>query len=485
MVSIPSQPTTFEEFVQRVRRHRVTDVLDAVAVASVALTNAEFGHGPAPEFASSVQPWSLAAVAKAAVVSGNDHRDKVVTVGDLTDMCSLFVNVEDPILSTVPGADHLSSFLVRIAYEQFPSQLSVFEELARTEALLGDAAGRVEQSVINQAFWEAALGCSLVDFVGLGLLLNIGALCNAGYYDPGWLAQPNFRAVTAVLPRHLIERVAQRHFLASRGDFRRTAMQHRLQDRYLRRFEFNPLVVHPFIEQPDGRFVSPIPRYALTRATPTGLYYIGLKHGGKAFTDALGSVFEDYVGSHLALLAPEQLLHDVEYRRGHRTADWIVVLPRAVLVVEAKATPLSEAARLGGERLGPDLQRAPGKAIRQIERTAELIKSGHAALGVPRDRPIIGLVATLEPYFQCNSDLVWRRDAGAVPVLLASSRELENLVAISERGVDDLLLEVTARGELGQWNLGRAIAESNLGRNPILDRAWDTYPFRESNAEVA
>jgi hypothetical protein len=487
MGHIRSAPASFDEFVQRVRRHRVRDVLDTAAAASVVLTKAQYGQGPDPGFAPCVQPWSLAAVAKAAIVAGNDHRATPVTLGDLTEMCSKFVHVEDPLLRDEPGEQRISSFFVRTAYEQFPSQLSMYEEVGRTHALLGEAAARAGQTTITPTFWQSALGCSLTDFVGVGLLLNIGAMCNGGYYDPSWLTQPNFKPVLDCLPRQLIEQAAERHFLATRDDFRRTAAEHSLEDPYLRRFEFNPLVVHPFIQQPDGRFIAPSPRYALTRVTPTGLYYIGIEHGGKGFADALGIVFEDYVGAQLELLSPELLLHDIEYRRGHRTADWIVVLPKAVVIVEAKATPLSQSSRLGGDRLAVDLERAPGKAIRQIERTAELIKSRHPALAaVPDDRPVVGLVTTLEPYFQCNSDLVWQPESQGTPILLAASRELESLVTISKPGVDDILLEVSG-GELAQWNLGNAIARNSPGRNTILDEAWAAYPFgeREAGPQVA
>lgn len=89
---------------QRVRRHRVRDVLDATAAASDVLTNFDYDRGPRPGFADCVQPFSLAAVAKAAVVAGNDHRDKPVTDRDLAQVCRMFVGVEDPILNTEPGA---------------------------------------------------------------------------------------------------------------------------------------------------------------------------------------------------------------------------------------------------------------------------------------------------------------------------------------------------------------------------------------------
>lgn len=481
-----SGPIRYDEFVQRVRRHRTTDVLEAVATASVILIERDHGQRPDSPFTNNVQHWSLAAVAKASIVAGNDHRSHPVLQLDLEQMCQAFISVEEPFTHEPDTPTSLAAFLIRAAYEQFPSQLSVFEELARTEALLSEAASATTQDVITPEFWHGAVGCSLIDFVGVGLLLNIGALHNAGYYDPGWLCQPNFGPVLDLLPREVIEPVAARHFLASREMFRRTAATHRLGDRYLRRFEFNPLAVHPFVEQPDCRYIAPCPRYALTRASPAGLYYIGLEHDGTRFTEALGKVFEHYVGSQLRLLQPEVALHDVEYRRGQRAADWVIVLPKAVLIVEAKATPLSVGARVGTDRLQQDLKRAPGRAIEQIDHTAMLVMDRHPAFrNVPDDRPLVGLVVTLEPYFQCNSDLVWSRPASETPILLAASRELEALVTITGEGVDELLVGLVANEKLSRWSLGKAIANHPRGRNPILDRAWDRYPFRDADPATA
>lgn len=461
-------------------------MLEQVATASVALAHERHGKSTGRSFTNNVQPWALAAVAKASLVAGNDYRNKTVTHSDLELMCQAFHAVEDPFTLAPNAPGSLASFLVRTAYEQFPSQQSVFEELARTEALFSVSAASAEQSFIDDDFWRNALGCSLTEFVGLGLLLNIGALCNGGYYDPSWLAQPNFVPVLEHLPADVVTTVSARHFLATRQTFQATAASHRLDDRYLRRFEFNPLTVHPFVQQPDGRFIAPVPHYALTRVSPTGLYYIGLEHGGTRFTQALGTVFETYVGEQLGLLHPELLLHDVEYRRGQRAADWIVVLPRAVLVVEVKATPLSEGGRLGTSRLAEDLARAPGRAVTQIDRTVELIADGHPAVAnVPRDRPVIGLIVTLQPYFQCNSELVWGSGERQTPVVLASSRELEHLVCVTEAAVDEVLIDLVNDPERAGWNLGTAIARHRPGRNPILDRAWDTYPFREVDDEVA
>lgn len=345
-----------------------------------------------------------------------------------------------------------------------------------------DAAAVAPQDVITPEFWHAAVGCRLTDLVKIALLLNVGALVNGGYYDPGWLQQPNFAPIVAQLPASVLHDVTRRMFFATRDEFRATAEQHRSPDRLLRRYEFNPLVVHPFVAQPDGRFIAPEPQHVLKRVTPGGLYYVGAAHGDSAFTTALGATFEHYVGQQLELLHPEKLLHDVEYRRGQRTADWIVVLPSAVMIVEVKATPLSEGARLGTSRLDDDLERAPGRAIKQIDRTVQLIRDRHPALAsVPDDRPIVGVVTTLEPYFQCNSDLVWRRESGTVPVVLASSRELEGLVCITDADVGAVLAQLAADPERSRWNLGNALQDRTLRRNPILEAAWSRYDF-ESDA---
>lgn len=475
----------FQEFEQRVRRYPTSEVLQRVADAASTLDGLPRGLRTTGPFTNNVQPHALAAVAKAAIVAGNDHRARAVGIPDLEMLCQAFHSIEEPFTKTGSAPGSLASFMVRIAYEQFPFQQSMFEDLARTEALLR-AATRTDQGVITPEFWHEALGCTLTEFVGVGMLLNVGALKNRGYYDPSWLSQANFEAILARLPASTIRSVSERFFLSTRVQFRTTAAEHRLHDPWLRRFEFNPLVIHPFIEQPDGRYIAPVPRYALTRVTPAGLYYIGLQHAGTAFTTALGDVFEHYVGDHVALTNPELMLHDIEYAKGKRTADWIVVLPHAVLVVEVKATPLSEGGRLGTAKLEDDLARAPGKAVTQIDRTVELIRQRHQAVAVvPTDRPIIGMIVTLQPYYQCNSDIVWGSSHRETPIVLASSRELEHLVSLSENSADDVLVDLVADPARAGWNLGNAIASYPSGRNPILDEAWCAYPFGAAGDDSA
>ncbi len=458
---------SYWQFVQRVRRHRPSDLLKASA--SISIRNhldERTRNGPPlhPDFA-------LAAACKAAIVHGNEHRAAGVTMQDLRDVCGELVNVGDPFIDD----KKLGSFLVRVAYEQFPYQVHPFNDLARTRALLIESAEQTAQGVIKPEFWSSVLSCSLDELVGLAIFLHSGALRNCGIYNPGWLCQPNFKEVFDILPRPVIERVVASHFVVTRGRFRELAAQSQLQDPQLKRYEFNPLLVGPFIELEGQRPIAPILRPILYRATPGSLYYVGVEAAGTVFTEALGRVFEHYVGRQLQLCGPDALIPEVGYDTGKKSVDFIVVMPKAILLVEAKATPLTQHARLGGDRLQMDFARAAGKGIDQIERTAGLIRARHPAFSaIPADRAILGLVVTMEPYYQCDTDLVFRRNAGSVPTSLCSAWELEQLMSLVSLRADEVLLKMSAST---RGSISHALQTLTIGCNEVLDQAWSKYPF--------
>lgn len=62
-----AKPVRYEEFRQRVRRHRRTDVLEAVASLNALLQQAEFGEVAKPSLPNFVTPFGLAGIARAAL----------------------------------------------------------------------------------------------------------------------------------------------------------------------------------------------------------------------------------------------------------------------------------------------------------------------------------------------------------------------------------------------------------------------------------
>lgn len=461
----------YEQFARRVRRHRPSEVLAACGAVSAAIPLGEsddLGGPPAmPSFA-------LAGIARAALLHGNEHRDKRVTLSDLRELVTMFVNVDDPFVKD----GNLRSFLVRVGAEQFPYQALPFRDLARTRALFVDAAEATDQGVITQRMWSDLLGCTLDEFVGVAMLLYTSATKNCGRFDPRWLDQANFEPVFQILARDVIERVARESFLLSMERFREIAGAHQIEDPGLKRYSFNPLLVGPFVGIGENVPVAPVARAILFRATPGSLYYTAAARHGQAFTDALGPVFEAYVRRQLETCEPELLLHDLEYETGKRAVDFIVVLPCAVLLIEAKVTSLTQESRLGGKRFDGDYARAPGKGMAQIDNTARLIRERHPAFrDLPADRPCLGLVVTLEPYYGCTNQIVMPAQEGPVPKWLANIRELEQLVSLGGKRIDEALVDL-AQDSLDAASVEPAIRSNGEKRNRILDEAWSLYPFR-------
>lgn len=149
----------------------------------------------------------------------------------------------------------------------------------------------------------------------------------------------------------------------------------------------------------------------------------------------LGNLFEQYVGRHLRLLPGAQVLPEITYgpkSARSKTVDWIVVLPEVVLLVEVKSAIPTEPVRLGTPDATDAIVGKLGKAVSQIDITAQLIADRDPALaGVPADRPVLGLAVTLEPFHIANAFSLL--PAGRTPVTVADAAEIEVLVTVTER----------------------------------------------------
>ena len=52
-------------------------------------------------------------------------------------------------------------------------------------------------------------------------------------------------------------------------------------------------------------------------------------------------------------------------------------------------------------------------------------------------------------------------------------------------GVDELLVDLVKNEELSSWDLGQTVAKHVRAANPILEEAWDSYPFRDVDPTTA
>jgi len=486
-----NRAVAYEEFEARVRRHRPSELLPAIAVVATGLEE----RGIRPQENRLVLPWGLMCAAKESIRAGNEHRAPGVTPRDIQEICGAFNAVVDPILDheREPELGALHNFFVRTAYEQFPHQASLFDDLARPYALLVESlaeAGPME--VMDDVFWPRVLGCPLPTFEGVAFLLGIGAQKNGGRFDPAWLDQPNFEPILNTIPKETVLAVFEDHFATTVEEFQRMAEEARSKDPRLRRYDYNPLLGRPFVRLGKGRYIAPLPQLVFRKATAASLYYLALarldtKGEQDAFTRDLGGLFQAYVGRELRQLPEFTVLPEIRHDRDERSVDWFVVWPDLVLLVEAKSTRLTQPARMGTAALREDVERTLGKAFRQIDRSARLVTGRHPAFAaVPSDRLMAGMVVTLEPYYLANSPLI--RDLlpePGIPTTVVAVRELERLVSIGlRRPLPPLLTEVIGDPKRRTWDITVALGGIEPdARNPLLDAAWLELPWTRSARE--
>jgi hypothetical protein len=424
-----------------------------------------------------VQPFSLAGVARTALIGANDFRTTPVTDADLVEMCDLYLNVAEPALGEEPGAERMRRTLNRLAYEQFGHQVSAMENIGRTLALFEDHA-KATPHAPTASDWADRLGVPLPQFVQIGFAMHTAAIANRGRVQRTLMLADNVRPIFQPLAADAALALVDGWFAAPPDELRADGL--RDERRRLEKWSPNPLVPRPMVSTAGG-YVMPVPHFVLDRITATGLYFIGVELFGSAFPDSLGRMFESYVGAQLGLLRHATVLPEIVYGRSNeRTVDFFLITPECIVLVEVKAARPIRATREGDASSDDDTNKKVGRAFEQIERTTQLIRSAHPALGeIPQDRPLRGLVVTLEPFHLVNTfvyeDVLSRP---SIPTAVASAHELEGVVATLEGAKDvgvRLLHALEDADHPSPPALGRAAADLPSLPNPFLEAAWDRF----------
>ncbi|GHB14941.1 hypothetical protein GCM10010330_80640 [Streptomyces tendae] len=430
-------------------------------------------------------PWALADAARVSLACGNEYHRKEATDTDLLRILDMYSQLEDPYLYEHDSdEDALGWWLLRAAGEQMIYQEPVFQELARAAAMLTQTTGTREARCLRPGWEEELLGTSLSHYVGIAQLLWASAITCAGWFDPDSLEAPGAEPICAEIPAATIVSVAEKHFVTDTAAFRKSNEQARLTtDPLLRRYEYNPLRGTPLVKGYGAGLLAPVSQLIPAKASPLGIYYTGVDRFGAAFAQDLGDLFEAYVGRQLGLLPDATVLPEIVYGQNQAlSVDWIVVTEELILLVEVKSVRPTVHLRLANERRVKELQRMLGRAYEQIDRTAALIASGRKEFaGVPTDRPVQGLIVTMEPFHIVNAPL--QRPllpTTTVPVTVCSISELENIVTITDTSVSRLLLDRADDARRSTYALREALSGHTHARNTVLDAGWDSYPWRDA-----
>lgn len=475
-------PVSYHTFKQKVRRYRRTDILRAVARYNAAVEQMTKADPESVPLRSPVKGFSLAGLARTALASGNETRPRhpEFTAEEIELLCWHYVNVDDPKDGTEPGIEHLRQMFARIGYEQVWPQLSPMEEIGRSVVLFEDYAAAAGLPSADR--WRESFGATVSDRVNVRFSAFVSASNNYGVVPYDQMADPNLSPAYGNLTS--AEAIGVLDSFYSTRVVDAAAWAHREERPGYEKWSPSPLLDTPIIILDDGTRIVPWARALMAKFSPNGLFYAGIRRFGRAFPEALGRAFEAYVGDNLRLLThAEAVIPERVYGSPERkTCDWIVVFGECVLLVEVKATRPNADLRLGTPEGYADLVRKVGRAADQIEVTAKLIADRHTVVkDVPSDRPIVGLVVTLEPFLLVDpwlyNDVLGVR---SVPTEVIYSHVFEGVIPTiaPEPDAGRRILETVSRLGTGTTPSGLtgsfddAAAGLEGIRNPILATAW-------------
>jgi hypothetical protein len=488
---ISSSETSYQEFSSFVRRFHQESLLIAVSQVSLRVPLRLDPQNPGARLFQRTPPWALAAVAKASILHGNPYRSTVPQERDIVKACQMYENL---IPEELDHADLNSAFAIvaRTLYEQFPYQEHGLNEIARAVAFFDDYTGRKRLEVVSPEAMKLMLGSPTVTATEIVFMLATSVERNGGFFDPAWLDQPQFAELLAVLPRDEILAVINSVFAQTMDAFRaenaeattRTPLPH------LDRYAFNPLTSRPFVRLSDGRLIAPVRHLIPRRLTPLELYYVGIAQWRTKFTRDLGELHEDYVGRQLATLPGVSVHPEIVYRERKQEAksiDWFVVFDDLVLLIETKATRSPLAARAADATVQKAYTDTIGDAFNQLARTLGKIQDRVPEFAhLPADRPFIGIVATLDPWYAANSLAREFLPTPAFPIVVAPLQGIEDLVEIGQkRSISTILQDIVrANDERQTWELSTALQQFRKPTdwNPLLKQVWDRLPIRSSRS---
>lgn len=477
----PSSSVGFAEFRQRVRKHKPSELLPELATLACI-----GGHElPPTNITAKFSPWAIATTARESVLWSNEHRHEPVTDDTLRRLFNAHGQLVNPGPEVV-GDDWALDTMIRLSYEQFMYQESTFKEVARPHVLMIEGAAEIDMEVLDDSAWSTLFGAPFGEIVGATFFLQMAALSDNGYFNPTVLERGDLQQIFERWPVDTI-RLRAEQLSSTFNEFRDAYNDVPHPPKGYERFAFNPLTRRPFLRMPDGRLLAPQPRLILQTVSPGALFYAGKNAFGPAFARDLGGLTEHYVGKLLRPIADQrddiELHPEIVYRNDKndelKSIDWFLVLPGLVVMFEVKSARFGLLERAAFGEYRTRVSALFNKAITQLTRSSTAMDDGHTDFApIPTDRPRIGITVTCEPHYLANSH--WVRDLlnhAPMPTLVASLSEIEDLTVLPAHEIEAQLLAIVNDPDRSTWNLGNAIDDRDCDHNPILQRAWDAYPW--------
>lgn len=470
----------FREEVRKYNPHDLIPFLAAQAARGQDLTTTWDNKWP-----KGFPPWFFAAAARDSLVYGNKYRHKDMTKAGYVNMRNLFTEAYDnPKDGASMTEEDLAAMLGRYAYEQFPYQSSMMEELARPYILFSDTDVPANYRRPRSDEWQKILGGTIEQALGASFIIFVVAMQNNGVFDPAVFTADWYSQLEQAVPSEVGLRVLDllTATVEEARDDGRSAPE--LPD-YLQRYSYNPLVKTPLIDIGDGLRYAPQPQFVLRAMTTENLYYRGIRQWEGDFGAALGMRVQAYTGRQLRHTGEHTVIGEFRWQQKRRggvdSCDWFLITPQATVLIECKSARPGYMAKAGTPDGIEQANAALGKAFVQIKNNADQILAGNPDYAhVPADRPLVGLVVTAEPFYMANTPPVRKvlPDPG-IPILTISLRELELLAVLPPSEVGSGLEAIVANDDLYTWPLMKALSQvlPDLHKdreNSLLSEAYES-----------
>jgi len=326
-----------------------------------------------------INEWQLAFISKGLILNSNDYKSKILDEKELFKCANIYNNLNDKFFKASQNNDEEfqkagQSFIIRTAYQQFPSYRGINYLISRALFLFEDI-----PNTINNPSFEIAkeirsiydLSTKEVMMVGFAIFSTI----KEGCFDPEYLINSNNNDLNKFLTKDILDKLIDK--LSASYEELREVFRYEKEEKGLEHFGFNALKIYPIVKTKIAGLVVPVPRFLLERIT-TGIYYSLMdkfkSEKSNLFLEFFGKeIFERYVG---LLLGQKyqigiSIFKELEYEKGKNkcnASDWIIIQDNKAILVECKTSGISLEAKSRAEleTVQNDLKLRVVRAIEQM-----------------------------------------------------------------------------------------------------------------------
>ena len=435
-------------------------------------------YDPSKQGQNWVPPFAYADVARASISQGN--REGFPAIGEIVDDY-----LHASIRIYVPNVEDLGEFgahqnELRMMHIQGTDQQSPFSRAASAMALFTRTKipPRAKLKVMKGDWFEEIMGVSLDELFYILMNLSLMFQIGKGVLTIKDLHRPIFAQAIETVSVEKFIHVLNIMSLDLESFRVMEAEEREGVEEGLQRLTHNPLGSSPFITGVTRGYVAPVWHWISSQVSTANLYYALISRAGSDFAGDLGQLFEAYVGEQLALLNV-RLQEEAEYKDGKnrvKTTDWILELGGLTILIECKSTRPDKHVQRADEDMLAFVKDRVSKAVKQLNNTNAIFDTVIPA-DMSRATMRVGIVLTMEPFYAVAETLAAIPDmAPDIPVAVINIRELEALVTLGSRRVEELIsksVEEAKQSGLMYFDLSEALAVTQHQDNPILAAAWD------------